>query len=215
MDDASPRHAWVQPILMRLKSPDEEIRLGTSRNMIYGKGIADKEVYAAVAEALEYGISNPGKSSDNEVAWHALALASSGDPAYLPVLENLVKLKITRHAKRALDELTRNVKAGAPFKKPTGNAGKVILITESQSQNLSCQFLGQETCNTSRGEAKCIAWHQNRAGKVGANSLLLINSSTAQGASVASLVPIGNSVVAVGGSSKKTTLFANYYLCDF
>lgn len=210
---AGTKPVLIQSILVRLRSPDVNVRIAASQNMVYGKGITDKDVYAGVAEALEYSISNPKKSSDNEVAWHALALASSGDAAYLPVLENLVKLKITRHAERARDELIRNVEAGGPFSRPTNAAGKAILISESQSQ--SCQFISQETCNTSRGEAKCIAWHQAQAGKVGANSLLLMNSSTTPTTSVATVVPIGNSFMAVGGTSRKTTLIANYYLCDF
>lgn len=212
--DAGAKPALIQSILMRLRSPDVNVRIATSQNMIYGKGITDKDVYAGVADALEYSISNPNKSSDNEAAWHALALASSGDATYLPVLENLIKLKITRHAERARDELVRNVAAGGPFSRPTNVAGKVILISESQSQSQSCQFISQETCNTGRGEAKCIAWHQAQAGKVGANSLLLINSSTTPTTSVTSFVPVGDSLVAVGGTARKTTLIANYYLCD-
>lgn len=207
--------ALIQSILVRLKSPDENVRIGASRNMVYGKGITDKDVYAAVAEALEYGIANPRKSSDDEIAWHALALSSSGDAAYLPALENLIKLKITRHAQRARDELLRNMAAGGPVASPAKISGKPILMTESQSQNPSCRLISQETCNTSRGEAKCIAWHQDRAGQAGANALLLINSSTTPSTSVTSFVPIGNNLIAAGGTSKKTTLIANYYHCDF
>lgn len=202
----------VQTILSRLKSPDINVRIATSQGMIYGKGITDKYVYTEVAKALEFSIHNPKKSSDNETAWHALALASSGDPTYLPVLENLVALKITRHAERARDELLRNSQSGGPFTNLASSARKAILISETQSQ--SCQFISQETCNTSRGEAKCIAYHQAQAGKVGANSILLINSSTTPTTSTTTLIPIGNSLVAVGGTSRKTTLIANYYTCN-
>jgi hypothetical protein len=214
IDNADLKPGLIKSILVRLKSPDVNTRIAASRDMVYGKGISDKDVYTEVAKALEYSISNPNKSSDNEVAWHALALASSGDAAYLPVLENLVNLKITRHAQRARDELVRNVETGSPFSKPANVGSKTILISESQSQSPSCQFISQETCNTSRGEAKCIAWHQDRAGKMGANSLLLINSSTTSKASVTTFVPVGNNFMAVGGTSKKTTLIANYYSCD-
>ena len=66
-----------------------------------------------------------------------------------------------------------------------------------------------------QGEAKCIAWHQVRAGQAGANAVLLINSTTTNTGSTTSFVPIGNTVMAVGGTSRKTTLIANYYGCDF
>ena len=64
-----------------------------------------------------------------------------------------------------------------------------------------------------RGQQPRVEWM--RAGHGCVSMHPVINSSTTNTASTTSFVPIGNTVVAVGGTSRKTTLIANYYGCDF
>jgi hypothetical protein len=180
-------------LIGQLGSAASQDRTEASR-YIYGAGIDDAEVYKAVAAAIEISSSTLNRESPNtqqqEVAWHAKALASSGNAEYLPILEELSESSaksVARHAKKSVALLERTVSNGVPYLDPQ----KVTEIFEGQRAN--CELVDQVTCSTSFRMEKCRNWHKEKAAAKGANAIMLLRED--------------------GGAFRRTNV-ANYFKCD-
>ncbi len=76
--------------------------------LIFYSGIDSPKISAIIARRLEYFLSKPlkehGKVSIDELAWHAKALAASGQLSYMPLLSKLANYnhkKLAFHAAHA------------------------------------------------------------------------------------------------------------------
>lgn len=186
-----------EKLIERLYSSSSAQRRAASEE-IFGAGIESPELYAVLATILDTdGMSaKKGDPREDEFAWHAKALASSGDEQYLPLLQRLVTSPargLAKHSKKAIDILERAASEGRPYLEYT----KVMMITEKQAE--ACEYVDQHLCKTGRSPDKCIDSHKDNAAKRGANAVVLLVASSATG---------GLSLL--GGS---TTMVANYYSC--
>jgi hypothetical protein len=101
-------------LIKLLQSPSPEVRTKASKSIYYAKFddarfmIVGEQVYEAVATAIRNQLATLNKESprqqQEEVAWHAEALAASGNLDYMPLLDELSRSpvrKVARHAKKA------------------------------------------------------------------------------------------------------------------
>jgi hypothetical protein len=180
-------------LIDQLGSAPPQDRTEASR-YIYGRGIDDVDVYKAVARAIETSSSTLSPESPStqqqEVAWHAKALASSGNAEYMPILEELSESPaktVAKHAKKSTALLQKTVSNGVPYLDPRN----VTEIFEGQRAN--CELIDQVTCSTSFRMEKCRNWHKDKAAAKGANAIMLLRED--------------------GGALRRTNV-ANYFKCD-
>jgi hypothetical protein len=164
----------VQSLIEQLQSTSPEVRIKASQ-YIYGGGIENAELYAAVADAIEKQSAtlykNPSKVVRQEVSWHAKALASSGNMDYMPLLDKLSKSSsrsISKHANNSKTILAEAASAGGAYLEYR----KVRIITASQAKE--CEYISQQNCSTLRSLDKCIDKHKAQALRVGANSIMVV-----------------------------------------
>ena len=184
--------------IQQLQSDSIERRSLASQD-IFGAGLDDKALYQQVAATLEAGLVGLTKDSErvDELAWHAKALGSSGDMAYMPLLERAGRSGIrhlVKHAGDAKEILIEAAAAGHPYMEWE----KVTMLTEKQAEG--CLLIKQQTCDTSRSADVCVEDHKTKAIEVGANAIMLLMTNSQSGALVSWL-----------GSN--TTMVANYYDC--
>lgn len=187
----------TEALMSRLASGSIEQRTAAAQD-IFGSGLDDKAIYDRLATNIQTGLVGLTKASPQleEMAWSAKALSSSGDMSYLPIIETLANSDISylaRHAKAAKKMLEETAARGKPFLAYS----KVRVISDRQAE--ACQYVSQNTCTTSRSPEKCIESHQANAVDAGANSIVMLLSSSQSGG----LSPWGAS----------TTMMASYYLC--
>lgn len=184
-------------LVTRLKSPSSEARTRAAED-IYGAGIESAAVYEQLAANLRTGMEGLTKSSPQleEMAWSVKALGSSGDLQYMPLIDAAIASDIgylARHARGAKETLQEAAATGKPYLTYT----KVRLITERQAE--SCQYVSESSCQTARAPEKCIESHKAKAVEAGANSVMVLFSSSQSGG------------LTLWGAS--TTMPASYYLC--
>ncbi|KGM55994.1 hypothetical protein N800_10230 [Lysobacter daejeonensis GH1-9] len=188
----------VDNLIARLQSQSVAERTRASQD-IFGAGINSKALYAEVAKRIGEVLPTVTKDSPkvDELAWHAKAIGTSGDMAYMPLLEQLSRSDIrgiARHAKGAQETLREAAEAGTAYLDYT----KVMVLTEKQAEG--CRYVAQRSCETSRSADKCVDSHKDNAVEAGANAIMLLMTSSQSGA-----------LFSVFGSD--TTMLANYYAC--
>jgi len=170
-------------------------------SQIFGSGLDNARLNEQLAGIIGDAIGGLDKNSPriDEIAWHVKALAASGDAKYLPLLSDLSNSnirKLARHATDAKEVMEAAIASGRPYL----HYSKVRVITEKQSE--ACEFVVQQTCETSRAADKCVDSHKDNAASAGANAIMLLLTSS-QSSGLAAL-PFGGS----------TTMLANYYKCS-
>lgn len=183
-----------------LQSTSSEVRREAS-SQIFGSGISDAGINARLAELITEALPGLDKGSPriDEIAWHAKALGASGDEAYLPLLEQLGGSSIRKLARNAQDAkkmLQEAVVQGRPYL----HYSKVRVITEKQAE--ACEYIAQQSCETSRAADKCVDSHKDNAVQAGANAIMLLLTSSQSS---------GFAALPFGGS---TMMLANYYRCN-
>lgn len=183
-----------------LRSTESESRREAS-SQIFGSGISDAGLNAQLAALIVESLPELDKKSAqiDEIAWHAKALGASGDKAYLPLLDQLSGSNIRKLARNAQEAKTILQDAAANGR-PYLHYSKVRVITERQAE--ACEYIKQQTCETSRAAEKCMDSHKDNAVQAGANAIMLLLTSS-QSSGLAAL-PFGGS----------TTMLANYYRCE-
>ncbi|WP_460709322.1 hypothetical protein [Lysobacter terrae] len=158
-----------------LSSPSSDVRRQFSED-VYGSGIANKAVYGAIATLVRAQLQSLEKGDPrvDEVDWHLLALGSSGDKTYLPLLQEATTSKVrsvVRHAREAIEVLSEANEAGRPLLLPE----KVLVISEGQSAQ--CRQLRQYVCEAHGNIAECLDEIRDVAVEGGANSFMVLNQS--------------------------------------
>jgi hypothetical protein len=164
-------------LIEQLQSDSAQDRIGASR-YVYGAGIDDADLYAAIAKVIEVRSADlSDESSDvelKEISTHLKALGGSGNAMYMPLLETLSTSSVkyvAKHADKAIKLLQRTSANGAPYLE----SRRVTEIFEGQRAN--CDLVVQNTCSTMRSVEKCINWHKQRASEKGANAIMLLRES--------------------------------------
>jgi hypothetical protein len=100
-----------EELIMQLQRSSHLLRNRASRAIYKGEKL-DKAVYDAVADAIQDQLGMLNKRSpremENELSYHAYALSKSGDPEYIPLLNELTQSsnrKVAKAAKKAKEML--------------------------------------------------------------------------------------------------------------
>lgn len=171
-----PNAAWdATTIIATLQSGTVAQRTDASI-AVFGAGMADPAVYAAIADRLRGGLatldqpkSEPGDRLD-ELAWHAKALGGSGDVAYLPLLQQAAQSShrsLARHAREAVELLQAMALEGRPF------LDGAHVREVAAADVAGCRFVKKVECNAREAEDCEEALHAE-AGRVGAEALVVL-----------------------------------------
>lgn len=162
--------------LQAMSSSSPEVRMRAADELI-GSGITDKPSTDAMAALLksELPIVNGRGILLDEVDKLFVALASSGDPDYVPIFQEALKHPYSRIQKYARSALKTHAEA-QKFGRPILYADKVLLITERQSEQ--CRLIKQETCEDRGGSIEgCLSEIKETTVDVGGDSIMLLQQS--------------------------------------
>lgn len=111
---AADRGAEVAKLIAQIDSPEYTDHIAAARHLWDFSGLTDPAIYERIERFLVASEKGRGieRHLKNELAWFAKALASSGDPRYLPTLEAIAKLQgvdsgVKNHAEKAAEILPR------------------------------------------------------------------------------------------------------------
>lgn len=112
--ETSSRNPAIESLIAQLQSSSAQQRTMASQ-IIFNQRIHDVELFEEVATAIRNQLANLNKKSSDtlqeEVAWHAKALATSGNMEYMPLLDELSKStakKVAKYAKWSVNLLAES-----------------------------------------------------------------------------------------------------------
>jgi hypothetical protein len=172
---------------------------------IYGSGARDHAVEAAMVETLERLLPTIEKKDPrtDELAWYIKVLASTGDMAYMPLIERAIASPV-RHIRGHAEDAKWTLIETAEIGRPLMYAENVQILLESEAAQ--CKKVKQEICQDRGGGVDdCIEEHRYGVVAAGGDSMLLVSSVGAPGRPLL--------LQGVMSMFDMSTVVANYYDC--